>query len=177
MLSRVTAIPEPEFGDFASPVIARMAPRLVSWVWLKRAERVLLRNTDGEPMVLVDAAVTVDGDVTERLFARSDFGEDANGEDGQLAWWGGQTGLARRWPCWNSAPRDTRPKAARLTGSGWRGCYANLSTSPPSPQSAADGQSTPPGSAPNSVSSGLMSRPGGRGKVQRPDGAGKPNMR
>jgi hypothetical protein len=80
--------PEPEFGVFASPLIARLAPRLASWVWLKRAERVLLRNTDGEPMVLVDAVVAVDGDVTERLFDRSDFGEEEDGEDGQLVWWG-----------------------------------------------------------------------------------------
>jgi hypothetical protein len=83
--------PEPEFGDFASPVIARLAPRLAAWVWLKRAERVLLRNTDGEPMVLIDAAVTVGGDVTEHLLARSDFGEEENGVDGQLAWWGEPT--------------------------------------------------------------------------------------
>jgi hypothetical protein len=38
--------------------------------------------------VLIDAAVAVDGDVTERLSARSDFGEEENGEDGQLVWWG-----------------------------------------------------------------------------------------
>ena len=80
--------PEPELGKFVSPVIARLAPRLAAWVWLKRAERVLLRNTDGEPMVLIDAAVTVDGDVAEQLLARSDFGEEENGVDGQLAWWG-----------------------------------------------------------------------------------------
>jgi hypothetical protein len=67
---------------------ARLAPRLVSWVWRKRADGVLMQNTDGEPMVLIDAAVTVDGDVTERLFARPDFGEEENGEDGQVVWWG-----------------------------------------------------------------------------------------
>ena len=84
--------PEPEFGDFSSPVIARLATRLTSWVWLKRAERVLLQNTGGEPMVLVDAVVAVDGDVTERLFERSDFGEKEGDEDGQLVWWGEQAG-------------------------------------------------------------------------------------
>ena len=82
--------PEPEFGDFASPVIARLTRRLAAWVWLKRAEPVLLQNTDDEPMVLIDAVVTVDGDVTERLFARSDFGEEEDDEDGRLVWWGGQ---------------------------------------------------------------------------------------
>jgi hypothetical protein len=80
--------PEQEFGDVASPLVARLASRLSAWVWLRRAERVLLQNTDGEAMELIDAAVTVDGDVTERLFARSDFGEEENGEDGQLVWWG-----------------------------------------------------------------------------------------
>lgn len=79
---------EPEFGEIASLVAARLAPRLASWVWHKRAEPAVLQNTDGEPMVLIDAAVTVDGDVTERLLARSDFGEEENGEDGQLVWWG-----------------------------------------------------------------------------------------
>ena len=83
------AEPEPEFGDFTSPVVARLAPRLASWVWLKRAERVLLRNTDGEPMVLINATVTVDGDVAEQLLSRSDFGEEENGADDQLTWWGG----------------------------------------------------------------------------------------
>jgi hypothetical protein len=80
--------PEPEFGAFASPVVARLTPRLAAWVWQKRAERVLLQNTDGEPMVLIDAAVMVDGDVAEHLLARSDFGEEENGVDGQLVWWG-----------------------------------------------------------------------------------------
>ena len=80
--------PEPEFGDFSSPIIARLAPRLASWVWLKRGERVLLRNTDQEPMVLIKATVVVKGDVTERLFERPDFGEEEDGEDGQIVWWG-----------------------------------------------------------------------------------------
>jgi hypothetical protein len=77
-----------EFGDFVSSAVARLASRLSAWVWMKRADRVLLRNTDGDPMVLIDAAVVVDGDVAERLFERSDFGEEENGEDGQLVWWG-----------------------------------------------------------------------------------------
>ena len=84
--------PEPKVGDFTSPVIARMASQLASWVWHKRAERPLLTNTDGEPMVLIDATILVDGDVTERLFARPDFGEEENGEEGQVVWWGGPDG-------------------------------------------------------------------------------------
>jgi hypothetical protein len=80
--------PEPEFGDFGSPVVARLAPRLASWVWMKRAERAELRNTDGDPMVLIDASIAVDGDVAELLSGRSDFGEEENGEDDQLVWWG-----------------------------------------------------------------------------------------
>ena len=243
--------PEPEFGDFASPVVARLAPRLASWVWLKRAERVLLRNTDGEAMVLIDAAVMVDGDVAEHLLARSDFGEEEKGADGQLVWWGApvddrsdepvmlhfhedgsahvagpgddeeehvvlgrltlEPGLVRVQV--NSQHRLKRllrilkeigaaPKVAeesrsepsldfawgpvpghglttrqwaenwlgqavavldfhtprhaaeggRATGSAWRGCCVSLSISPLSPRSAADGRSTPPGSAPSSVS-------------------------
>ncbi len=48
----------------------------------------MLQNTDDEPMVLIDALVTVDKDVVGQLMARSDFGEEDNGVDGQLVWWG-----------------------------------------------------------------------------------------
>ena len=80
--------PEEGFGNFSSPVVARLAPRLASWVWVKRSTGVRLRNTDQEPMVLIDAEVAVKGDVTERLFERPDFGEEEDGEDGQVVWWG-----------------------------------------------------------------------------------------
>jgi hypothetical protein len=79
---------EPELGHFVSPAIARLAPQLAGWVWMKRAKGVVLTNTDGELMELIDATVTVDGDVTERLTARSDFGEEEGGEDGEIVWWG-----------------------------------------------------------------------------------------
>jgi hypothetical protein len=80
--------PEPEFGEDISPVIARLTTVLASRVWRKRSAPVTLTNTDGDPMVLVDATVAVSGDVTERLSARSDFGEEEGGLDGQLIWWG-----------------------------------------------------------------------------------------
>ena len=82
--------PEPEFGESVGPVIARLATVLVSRVWWRRSVTVALTNTDGEPMVLIDATVTVSGDATERLSARSDFGEEEGGLDGQLVWWGDQ---------------------------------------------------------------------------------------
>jgi hypothetical protein len=41
-------------------------------------------------MVLIDATVTVSGDLTERLSARSDFAEEEGGQDGQFVWWGDQ---------------------------------------------------------------------------------------
>jgi hypothetical protein len=65
--------PEPEFGENISPVIARLTTVLASRVWWKRSVPVALTNTDGDPMVLIDATVTVSGDVAERLSARSDF--------------------------------------------------------------------------------------------------------
>jgi hypothetical protein len=82
--------PEPEFGENISPVIARLTTVLASRVWWKRSAPVALTNTDGDPMMLIDATVTVSGDVTERLTARSDFGEEEDGQDGQLVWWGDQ---------------------------------------------------------------------------------------
>jgi len=51
---------------------------------------VALTNTDGEPMMLIDATVTVSGDLTERLSARSDFAEEEGSQDGQFVWWGDQ---------------------------------------------------------------------------------------
>ena len=82
--------PEPEFGENISPVIARLTTVLASRVWWKRSVPVALTNTDGDPMMLIDATVTVSGDVTGRLSARSDFGEEEGGQDGQLVWWGDQ---------------------------------------------------------------------------------------
>ncbi|MGH3287536.1 MAG: hypothetical protein ACRDPD_23065, partial [Streptosporangiaceae bacterium] len=82
--------PEPEFGENISPVIARLTTVLASRVWWKRSVPVALTNTDGEPMMLIDATVAVSGDVTERLSARPDFGEEEGGQDGQLVWWGDQ---------------------------------------------------------------------------------------
>jgi hypothetical protein len=87
--------PEPEFGEDTSPVIARLTTVLASRVWWKRSVPVALTNTDGDPMMLIDATVTVSGDVTGRLSARSDFGEEEGGQDGQFVWWGDQvTGLS-----------------------------------------------------------------------------------
>ena len=82
--------PDPEFGENTSPVIARLTTVLAARVWWKRAAPVELTNTDSEPMTLIDATVTVSGDVTERLSARSDFAEEEGGQDGQLVWWGDQ---------------------------------------------------------------------------------------
>jgi hypothetical protein len=82
--------PEPEFGENIGPVIARLTTVLASRVWWKRSAPVVLTNTDGDPMILIDATVRVSGDVTERLSARPDFGEEEGGQDGQLVWWGDQ---------------------------------------------------------------------------------------
>jgi hypothetical protein len=80
--------PDSEFGENISPVVARLTTVLASRVWWKRSVPVALTNTDGDPMMLINATVPVSGDVTERLSARSDFGEEEGGQDGQLVWWG-----------------------------------------------------------------------------------------
>jgi hypothetical protein len=82
--------PEPEFGENISLVIAGLMTVLASRVWWKRSAPVELTNTDGDPMILIDATVMVSGDATEWLSARSDFGEEEGGQDGQLVWWGDQ---------------------------------------------------------------------------------------
>ena len=82
--------PEPESGEAVSPVIARLATALASRVWWKRSAPVVLANTGGDPMMVIDATVTVSGDVTARLSARPDFAGEEGGQDGQLVWWGDQ---------------------------------------------------------------------------------------
>jgi hypothetical protein len=82
--------PEPESGENTGLVIAGLATVLTSQIWRKRSGPVPMTNTDGDPLVLIDATVTVSGDVTGRLSARSDFGEEEGGLDGQFVWWGDQ---------------------------------------------------------------------------------------
>lgn len=81
--------PEVEFTEFASAVTAGLITRLASQVWWKRATPLRLENTDHDPMLLIDATITVRGDVTGRLLAHPDFAEE-DGEDGQIVWWGGR---------------------------------------------------------------------------------------
>ena len=79
--------PEAEFAEFASAVTAGLITRLVSWVWWRRAMPLRLENTDGDPLLLFDATITVSGDVTGRLLAHPDFAKEEDGEDGQIVWW------------------------------------------------------------------------------------------
>jgi hypothetical protein len=79
--------PDAEFAEFAGAVTAGLITRLASQVWWKRAMPLRLENTDGDPMLLINATITVWGDVTGRLLAHPDFAEE-DGEDGQIVWWG-----------------------------------------------------------------------------------------
>ena len=76
-----------EFARFASAVTAGLVTRLASQIWWKRATPLCVTNTDGDPLLLIDATITVRGDVTERLLAHPDFAAE-DGEDGQIVWWG-----------------------------------------------------------------------------------------
>jgi hypothetical protein len=77
-----------ELADFASMVTATLITTLVSQVWRKRAKPIALTNTDGDPMLIIDATIAVSGDVTRLLLRHSDFVADDDGEDGQFVWWG-----------------------------------------------------------------------------------------
>ena len=95
--------PEPEFAQFASAVMTGLVTRLASRVWWKRAVPLRLTNTDGDPMLLIDATIAVGGDLTGRLLSRPDFAKEEDGEDGQIVWWGERVDLlasddeAERW--------------------------------------------------------------------------------
>jgi hypothetical protein len=110
--------PEAELADFAGMVTAALITTLVSQVWLKRAKQIALTNTDGDPMLIIDATVAVSRDVTGLLLAHPDFAEDEDGEDGQLVWWGSRVhqpgGLldpddeVERWVFGHVTPGDGR---------------------------------------------------------------------
>lgn len=106
--------PVPEFAEFASEIIAGQIAWLASQVWRKRATPLRLENTDGDPMLLIDATIAVVGDVTRLLLARPDFVEEEDGDEGEIVWWG-----ERVEPL---APQDEAERwvLGRLTpGEGW----------------------------------------------------------
>jgi hypothetical protein len=94
--------PQADLADFASAITAGMIARLASQVWWKRAASPRLQNTDGDPLLLIDAMITVSGDVAGQLLAHADFAEE-DGGDGQIVWWGERVELfapddeAERW--------------------------------------------------------------------------------
>lgn len=78
----------PDSADVVGMLIAIAVLQLASWVWLKRANRMEPTNTEGHPLVAIDATVAVRGDLAQRLMSLPDFGEEEDGKDGQLVWWG-----------------------------------------------------------------------------------------
>ena len=106
--------PEAEFAEFASAVTAGLITSLASQVWRKRAGPLRLENTDGDPMLLIDATITVRGDVTGRLLAHPDFVEEEDGEDGEIVWWGERVeplapdDEAERWVLGRVTPAEGR---------------------------------------------------------------------
>jgi len=106
--------PDADFAEFASAVMTGLVTRLVPRVWWKRSVPVQLTNTDGDPMLLIDATITVSGDVTGRLLAHPDFAEEEDGDDGQIVWWGERVDLlapddkAERWVLGRVTPGEER---------------------------------------------------------------------
>ncbi len=105
--------PEPEFAELASMVTSGLITRMASQVWWKRRAPVRLENTDGDPLLVIGATITVRGDVTEPLLARQDFAEE-DGEDGQIVWWGDRVeplaadDEAERWVLGRLTPGEGR---------------------------------------------------------------------
>lgn len=79
---------DPDSANLAGMVVASALLQLASWVWQKRSGRMESANTEGQPLVMIDATVAVRGDLPGRLAALPDFGEEEDGEDGQIVWWG-----------------------------------------------------------------------------------------
>ena len=102
-----------EFARFGSEVTAGLVTRLAAQVWWKRATPLQLENTDGEPLRLIDATVTVRGDATKLLRAHPDFAEEDD-EDGEFVWWGERVeplapgDEAERWVLGRVTPSEGR---------------------------------------------------------------------
>ncbi len=90
-----------------------MLTRLASQVWWKRATSPRLENTDRDPLLLMDATITVSGDVAGQLLAHADLAEEDGGE-GQIVWWGERVELiapddeAERWVLGRVTPGEER---------------------------------------------------------------------
>lgn len=78
----------PEAAGLLSEATAAMLAGLAAQILAKRhGPGVQLTNTEGEPLVNIDATIAIKGDVTERLLDDDDFSVDAQ-DDSQIAWWG-----------------------------------------------------------------------------------------
>lgn len=85
-----------QYARFASTVTAALMTELAVHVTRYRATPPRLQNTDGDPMLLIDAAVTVAGDVTERLLAHPDFSREDDDDRTRIVWWGKEVPAAQR---------------------------------------------------------------------------------
>ncbi len=88
--------PGEQYARFASKVTSALVTQLFVYVTRYRATPPKLRNTDDEPMLLIDATITVTGDVTEPLLAHPDFSRQDDGDRTRIVWWGKEVPAAQR---------------------------------------------------------------------------------
>jgi hypothetical protein len=84
------------FADLAGKTVSAVLMEVAREVARHRATPPRLQNTDGDPLLLIDATISVTGNVTDLLLAHPDFAlaEDPDHSDGgeeagtRLEWWG-----------------------------------------------------------------------------------------
>lgn len=83
------------YARLSSTVTATLITQLAVEVARHRATPPQLRNTDDEPMLFIEATITVEGDVTDRLLAHPDF-ECEDDDRAQIVWWGKEVPVGQR---------------------------------------------------------------------------------
>lgn len=88
--------PDPRYARVTSQVTAVLIPELAASLHRHRTNPPQLRNTDGEPMLQIDAIVAVTGDVKEKLLAHPDFDWEYDDNHERIVWWGKEIDRGQR---------------------------------------------------------------------------------
>jgi len=94
------------FADLAAKTTSAVIMEVARDVARHRVSPPQLRNSDGDPMLIIDATISVTGNVTERLLSHPDFAlaEDFDDVDGpgeagpRIEWWGRPVPVTQRAP-------------------------------------------------------------------------------
>lgn len=84
------------YVKLTSSMTAVLIPELAADVYRYRMSPPGLQNTDGDPMLQIDATVTVSGDATGKLLAHPDFDWEYDDDHERIVWWGKEIPAGQR---------------------------------------------------------------------------------